>query len=291
LSPAVEIRLLVARELRRSVRSVKGIVLGLITLLGAVVTSVVVVWLEGLNREKVGADSTEAFTQMKREMIEKQTGDAGLASYMASMPVSLFTFLEVTIWLGPLLIALLGFDAISGELQHRSVRFWTVRSRRWSYYAGKLFGLWALVGLVTLVLNVIAGSVALVKGYVTVGQLLSWGTRFWLVALLIAGAWAAIGTFISSCFKQPILALLTTFVTFFVLWLVDIGGFIARTKATIDTGMTQQMSWYEYLYPNGYDTMLLSPQPGKVLTAAAILLAFVAASVAGGSYLFSKRDI
>ena len=46
------------------------------------------------------------------------------------------------------------------------------------------------------------------------------------------------------------------------------------------------MAWYEYLYPNGYDTMLLSPQPGKVLTAAGILLGFVAVVVAGGSFLF-----
>ena len=37
LSPATEIRLIAARELRRSVRSVKGIILGIITLLGAFV--------------------------------------------------------------------------------------------------------------------------------------------------------------------------------------------------------------------------------------------------------------
>jgi len=291
VSPAVEIRLLVSRELRRSVRSVKGIVLGIITLLGAVLTSIAVVWIEGANREKLGAGSTEAFIQMKREVIEKQTGDAGLASYMASMPWSLVTFLEVTIWLGPLLIALLGFDAIAGELQHKSVRFWTVRSRRWSFFAGKLLGLWALVGLVTLALNVIAGSVALAKGYVTVGQLLGWGTRFWLVGLVIAGAWAAIGTFVSSLFKQPMLSLLTTFATFFVLWLFGLGGFIARAKATYETGITQDMSWYEYLYPNAYDTMLLSPQPSKVLLATGILLGFVAFVIAAGSLLFSKRDI
>ena len=291
MSPAVEIRLLVSRELRRSVRSVKGIVLGIITLLGAILTSVAVVWIEGANREKLGAGSTEAFIQMKKEVIEKQTGDAGLASYMASMPWSLVTFLEVTIWLGPLLIALLGFDAIAGELQHKSVRFWTVRSRRWSFFAGKLLGLWALVGMVTLALNVIAGSVALAKGYVTVGQLLGWGTRFWLVGLVIAGAWAAIGTFVSSLFKQPMLSLMTTFATFFVLWLCGLGGFIARAKATYETGITQDMSWYEYLYPNAYDTMLLSPQPSRVLLATGILLGFVAFVIAAGSFLFSKRDI
>jgi ABC-type transport system involved in multi-copper enzyme maturation permease subunit len=291
VSPAVEIRLLVTRELRRSVRSVKGIVLGVITLVGAILTSLAVVWIEGVDREKMGAGSNDAFIEMKKQMIEKQTGDSGLASYMASMPWSLVTFLEVTIWLGPLLIALLGFDVIAGELQHKSVRFWAVRSRRWSYFAGKLVGLWSLVGLITLVLNLLVGMVALTRGYVSIGQFFLWVPRFWLVAFVIAGAWAAIATFLSSCFKQPMLALLTTFLTFFVLWLVGLGGFIARAKATYDTGMTQSMGWYEYLYPNGYDTMLLSPQPGKVLTAAGILLGFVAVVIAGGSFLFQKRDI
>src|SRR5579859_3411522 len=122
-----------AREVRRSVRSAKGIVLGIVTLIGALVTSLVCVWMESQQRALEHALTSEQFIELKRQLLEKQTGDAARAAYQATIPTSLLVFLEVTIWLGPLLIALLGFDVLSGDLQHRSVRFWTVRTRRWSY--------------------------------------------------------------------------------------------------------------------------------------------------------------
>jgi ABC-type transport system involved in multi-copper enzyme maturation permease subunit len=289
VSPATEVRLLVIRELGRSVRSLKGLILGIITLVGAVIASIALVWVEGESRARAGSE--DALREMRRAILEKQTGDAGLASYLAGMPESLRSFLDITIWLGPLLIALLGFDIIAGELQHKSVRFWTVRTRRGSYFAGKLLGLWALVGLITLALSLLVDIVALAKGYVGFGDLIRWGSRFYFTALIIAGAWAAIATFISSCFRQPIVALLTTFGTFFVLWIVHIAGVAVRAKELIETGTAPDMRWYEYLYPNAYEDLLLSPEPKKVFTAVAILLAFVVAAIAGGSLLFSKRDI
>jgi len=292
LSPALEIRLLVGREMRRCVRSAKGIALGLVTLLGAVVTSLLVTSIEGVDRSMAGG-STEQFMELKRQAIEHQTGNAALAAQAANMPVSLKAFLEVTVWLSPLLIALLGFDAVSGELQHRTVRFWTVRTRRSTYFVAKLLGLWGLVALVALAINAIAGGVALSKGYVTGGELLSWGLRFWLVAVVIAGAWAAIAIFISSCFRTPVVALLTTFATFFVLWVI---GFLFANISRAQTMLQSQaldvrMRWYEYLYPNAYESMLLSDEPHRPLLGAAILLGFVACMAAAGSMLFARRDV
>jgi ABC-type transport system involved in multi-copper enzyme maturation permease subunit len=291
LSPAAEVSLLVVRELRRSVRSVKGIILGLLTLVGAFVVSYVTVVLEGSNRAKVGATTNAAFVEFKRQAIEKATGDAKLAEYISSIPNSLLVFLEITVWLTPLLIALLGFDAVSSELQHRSVRFWAVRTRRGSYFAGKLLGSWALVAIILLVLNAVAGGFVVARGYATFGQLVTWGTRFWLIAVVIAGAWAAVATLISSLFRTPILSLLTTFATFFVLWLFGVVGWVERLREGAETGIAKDMSWYEYVYPNAYDTMLLSPETPKVLTALAVLLGFVALVTTGGSLLFARRDI
>jgi ABC-2 type transport system permease protein len=291
LSPVAEIQLLVVRELRRSVRSAKGIALGALTLLGALVASLVCVWLEGNDRAKGDAESTRAYIELKRQLLVQETGDVPLATYLASIPTSLLIFLKITVWLSPLLVALLGFDAVSGELQHRSIRFWTVRSRRWSYLAAKLLGLWALVGLVMLVLNLLAGTVALVRGYLTLADLVAWGARFWFVAFVIAGAWAAAATFISSCFRTPILALLTTFATFFVSWIAGAGGFISRQRHPTSGGIAGHMAWYEYFYPNAYDTLLLSPETSRVLTALGILVAFIGATLALGSLLFERRDI
>jgi ABC-type transport system involved in multi-copper enzyme maturation permease subunit len=294
LSPVAEIRLAVARDLGRSVRSAKGIALAVLTLLGAFVASLVSVWLEQADRARTNAASTEAYVELKRQLLVQATGDASFAAYLAGIPTSLLIFLKITVWFSPLLVALFGFDAISGDLQHRTIRFWTVRMRRSSYFTAKLLGLWLLVGLVTLVLNLLAGTVALARGYVTFGELIAWGARFWFVAFVIAGAWAAIATFISSCFKTPILALLTTFGTFFVLWILSAGGFIARQRHATDgapPALSTQMAWYEYLYPNAYDTLLLSSQATRVLTAVGVLAAFVGVMAVAGSLLFQQRDV
>jgi len=291
LSPAIEIRLLLARELRRSIRSGKGIALAALTLLGAFITSLICVSVEGSNRSQLGAASSQAYAELKREAIEKATGDPAFAAYISSIPSSLLAFLKVTVWLTPLLVALLGFDSISSELQQRTVRFWATRTRRWSYFAGKLLGLWTLVAALTFLLDSIAGMVVLTRGYVTLGELLTWGVRFWFVALAIAGAWAAIATLISSLFATPIVALLTTFAVFFLLWLAGVGGFIERLRDASTTGIAKDLSWYEYLYPNAYDTLLLSPQTSRVTTALGILIAFVVATVIAGSALYERRDL
>lgn len=279
------------RELTRSVRSVKGIAVAAITLLGAVATSFLVVFIQNSDMEKAG--SADAIAELRRQVIEKNTGNAALASYLAPMPEALSTFLDITVWLGPLLVALLGFDLIAGELQTKSVRYWAVRSRRASYFSGKLLGLWALVGLVTLVLDLIVNVVAVAKGVVTGHELFMWAPRSWLVAFLVAGAWASIATFISSCFRQPIVALLTTFGTFFVLWVVSAVGGALRVRDAILSHATSvgSMHWYEYLYPNNYKELLLAPDGKSVVTGLTLVVAYLVASIAGGSFLFRKRDI
>ena len=57
------------------------------------------------------------------------------------------------------------------------------------------------------------------------------------------------------------------------------------------TGVVKDMSWYEYFYPNAYDTLLLSPEMTRVLTALGILIAVIGVTTACGSLLFERRDI
>jgi ABC-type transport system involved in multi-copper enzyme maturation permease subunit len=228
---------------------------------------------------------------MKRQLIEKGTGDAALASSLAALPLSLLMFLKFTVWVGPLLVALMGFDTIAGDLHHRTVRYFTVRTRRWSYVAGKFFGLWAFVALATLVLDLICGGAVLVKGYLDAPSLVKWGFEFWLVSLPIASAWTAVAIFVSGQFRTPILALLTTFAVFFVMWIFGVVGFFNHVKDELSGGLTNTMHWYEYLYPNAYDTILLSTKPLEVARGAGILLGFSLGLTALGSYLFTRKDV
>jgi ABC-type transport system involved in multi-copper enzyme maturation permease subunit len=291
LSPAVEISLVFRRELRRNLRSAKGIALGVLTLLGAFVSALVCVSIEGSERAHAQAIDNEAYIAFKRTAIEAATGEPTVAAFIASAPSSLLLFLKINIWLAPLLVALLGFDAVAGELQHRTVRFWTLRTRRSSYFAGKLLGLWGVIALVTLAIHALADGVALARGYVGWGDVATWGVRFWLVGVAIAGAWVAIATILSASLRSPAAALLTTFAAFFMLWTAGVVGSIARVAKNVGSGAASPMRWFEYLYPNSYDTMLLSPQAAKVATGSGVLLAFVALAIVAGSALFEARDV
>jgi hypothetical protein len=51
------------------------------------------------------------------------------------------------------------------------------------------------------------------------------------------------------------------------------------------------MRWFEYLYPNSYDALLLSPDASKVLAGVAALLGFVALALVAGSAMFQARDV
>ncbi|HEX4512834.1 MAG TPA: ABC transporter permease subunit, partial [Polyangiaceae bacterium] len=200
MSPASEIALIAGRELKKSIRSVKGIILGILTLLGSLLAVLICIWIESNVRQDMGAESTQAYQDAYEQAAVKAGTDAGVAHYIAHMPLSLVTFLKVLVWIGPLLVALLGFDSVSGDMQHRSVRFWTVRSRRWSYLLGKFFGLWGIVSIVTLALTVLSSIAVLVRGYITIGDFFTWGLRCWVISAMIVGVWTAVATFISSRF-------------------------------------------------------------------------------------------
>lgn len=300
MSPAAEITLVAARELKKSIRSVKGIILGILTLLASFMAVLICIWIESGVRSKIGGGSTEAFQEAYEQAAVKAGSDPAVAHYMTHIPISLVAFLKVLVWIGPLLVALLGFDSIAGDLQHRGVRYWTVRTRRWSYLLGKFFGLWGIVSIVTLVLTVLSSIAVLIRGYITVGDFFSWGLRCWLVSALIVGTWTAVATFISSRFKTPLFALLTTFGAFFCMWLPGCIGVVVRwgtamqqsaENEAVARATVAQIRWYEYLYPNIYDDLLLSPKPLHVAEGVGACALYIVVFVGIATALFAKKDV
>ena len=302
MNPATEIVLTVQRELRKNVRSARGIVLGILTLILSGLAVALCIGLEKLERAAVGAASTEAFTAMKREAFEKATGDANLAATFATLPISLAAFFKFAVWIGPLIVVLLGFDTVAGDMQYKTVRYFTVRTRRWSYFAGKLLGLWAVVALATFALLFVCGLVTLAIGYVSIGPLVRWSLEFWVVSLPISLTWTAIAVFVSAQFRQSILALVTTAGIFFLSWSTNIVAFIqgiieafsAKSSgqgADVAAKIARGMRWYEYLYPNSYDALLLSPKPQDVVQAVGILMGFSLLLIGMGAFLFNRKEV
>ena len=176
-------------------------------------------------------------------------------------------------------VAIMGFDSISGERQHRSVRFWAVRSRRGSYFMAKFLGLTATVSLVFLIMHIVIWCVCMFGGAAPPASVLNWGVRFWLSSVPIVAAWSALATFLGSLFRTPIIALLVICSTTFVLFVIRLIGSAAKLPA---------ITW---VYPNKYDDLLLHPHPQTVAQGVGGLLAFCLVWTLLGTTLFAKRDV
>ena len=279
MSPLSEIRFVAQRELGKSFRSAKGIVLLVLSLLGGTAASLLLVKVQQLKREKMPDIDPESLRAMREEAATQIFGDPATGKSLSEAPEVLIAVLLLTIWLTPLVISLLSFDSVAGDLQHKAVRYWTLRTRRWSYFVGKWAGVFATISTMTFAMHALIWVVCILRGEAPAATALSWGVRFWLLTLPMSAAWCAIATFVSSLFKSPIIALLVTFATFFVLFMFWLVGGVTHATALM------------YVYPNFYEEMLVHPRLDRLMTGLACCLGMAALYVGAGSYLFTKRDV
>jgi ABC-type transport system involved in multi-copper enzyme maturation permease subunit len=287
VNAVAEIGLITGRELRKSFRSVKGIILAVLALLGGVGVTLIGVaisrYADQSAMEKKGIDA-EGLKQLKLQLYAEKFGEEQ-AKFLISVPDILILMFQVMVWLAPLLILLLGFDNLSGELQHRTVRFWTVRSRRWSFYASKVLGLFISNAVVWLVMTLGVGIWAAASGSAGAGAALGWGLRLWLTALPMNLVWAAYATLFSSQFKTPMLSLLGTLGAFFLVWLIyTINAVLVASGKTTFEG-------FMWLYPNYYDQYLLSPQFGRTMQGLLPCLGLSILFTGLGAWRFARRDV
>lgn len=273
-----EVGLVAAREIKKNLRSAKGLVMAVLSLLGGALTALLLVKLRSLDEAKI---DPEQLHKIQEELLTKKYGDPAMGHYLADAPPVLLGILVISVWLGPLLVVLLGFDALSGELQYKSVRYWTIRARRSAFYMGKWLGLWTVVMAITLFMHLIIWVITMAQSSsVLPSQALGWGLRFYAITIPIAAAWCGLAQLISSQFKTPIIALLVTCAVFGTMWLVDVIGELGDT-----------VHWLVYLYPNTYDAWLLSPKLDVVGKGVVVCLVFAAVSTVAGAFLFQRRDL
>lgn len=275
MSPLVETVIIFRRELRKNFRSAKGIALAVLTLL--VGSGIALAWAKfvGALLEAAGQQGTD---HIAAGALAAAYG-IETAEWLSKAPLVLLGLLQVTIWLTPLLVALMGFDSISGDLQHRTLRYWTLRSRRVSYFVAKWAGLWATVAAVCLLLDIVMWIVCISKDGVAAGTVFSWGLRFWAVSVPICAVWSAIAVVVSAVCRTPIVALLVTFVTFFSMWVASLVFGFLKVEPLV------------YLNPNFFDRLMVDPRPERFFGGVAACLAIAAVCVAGGTAILYRRDV
>jgi ABC-type transport system involved in multi-copper enzyme maturation permease subunit len=231
-------------------------------------------WMERMKREALPAGIEQA-----QEPIFEAAYGPETAKALAKCPYSLWLMLIATLWVAPMLVSLFDYDAISGEVQHRSVRFWTVRTRRSSYVVGKFLGAWLTVLAVTLGMNVIVWVTTVSLGQNSVADVVAWGLRFFAVTVPISGAWCGVAVLVGSLFRTPMMSLLAISAAFSALWILRVVAGVSERE------------WMAYAYPNFYDALLLSSEAGKIALGLAGTLAIAGLTTAAAAVLFEKRDV
>jgi Cu-processing system permease protein len=276
LNPLTEVQLVTGRELRKSLRSAKGALLAGMSVVGGTGVALLLAWVDRKRRAMSGPeiDFSAWQEQWLSQFYGAETGHA-----LATAPYALIVMLGITLWLSPLLIALMGFDSIAGELQYRTARYWVVRSRRTSFIVGKFLGSWTVLLAVLFGMNVIVwGATAAVAG-LPLGQVVGWGLRFFAVCVPITAAWCGIAVLVGSQVKTPMVALLLTCLTFFLLWFVHLAAALGGAD------------WVSYVYPNAYDRWFLSPKPMDLVRGLAGTGAIAVVATTAAALLFERRDL
>lgn len=283
---------MVQRELRKSFRSIKGIILSVLTIAGGGGLAMLFAQSDDVRQKKMHESdiAPETLIEFKSKLFGWYFMDQKTGEHLSRAPGLIFFLFAVSLVLMPAVVLLLGFDSVSADRQHKTVRYWTIRSRRSSYIIGKWVGLWMTCSIVALGMHALIWIIAAARGEAPFAEIVSWGFRFWAASLPILGMWCAVSVFISSLMKIPILALLTTAGTFFMWWLVYI-IFWSRGHNDVQTLTFMDPSPVCFLFPNFYDRFLLSPQVGQFMTGLAVCFGFAAALLAASSQLFAKRDV
>jgi ABC-type transport system involved in multi-copper enzyme maturation permease subunit len=271
-----EVGLVLMRELFRSLRSAKGIVLGLMTVIGGVGTTLIGLYVQAKMYQSMGSQSGR---MARRSGLELAYGK-DIAEALSPAPEVMLAMFSSTLTLSALLAAFVGYDAISSELQYRAVRYSTVRARRDNFVIGKFLGAFCVASLMTFTIHAISWILLIVQSDTPIDVTLGMGPKLWLLTLPISFAWCALVAFASSIVKTPILALLATILTMLVTWMCyGVGRAFDKYE------------WLSWVHPGGYDRLLLDPDPMKLVQGLGASFAWAAVFIAGAIFVTTKRDV
>lgn len=276
-----EVGLVAQRELYRNLRSTKGLAMAAIFLLCGVIPSLIDVLTQ---REAAGLGMDAFPDEAKREfllkVLESRYGSADIARHIAEAPFVLHTLFAGTMTFLPFFILPIGFDQLAGEIQHRTIRYSAGRADRASIVVGKALGIWGVIATMVLVLHLAVWTIAMAKGGLGLGPVLSWGGRFYLFCVIAAAAYVGYASLMSSLFRTPIVALF-----------VGAGGGLTIALANFILGLFEKTEAVTWIFPNHYEKLIVSPDPARMLGAMALLLGWGGLCVAASTLIVRRRDI
>jgi ABC-type transport system involved in multi-copper enzyme maturation permease subunit len=275
---ARDVGIVAQRELMRNLRSTKGIAMFALFFLGGLLPAVI-----RLMARKLAGDTPEAVGQALFEgYLGKRFSSETTVHYLSNAPQTIYFLFEGTLTFLPLLVLVVGFDQIAGEIQHRTLRYSAGRATRPSLVLGKAIGIWGVVAVMISVLHITVWVVALIQGGqgASAGAVVSWGARVLLFSVVGASAYVGFASLMSSLFRTPIVVLFVGAGVGFAIWLSNkILGFFPSTE---------KITW---IFPNRYEQLLFEPDALTVLGGIGLFIAWGALCIAASSLIVSRRDV
>ncbi|MFO0557790.1 MAG: ABC transporter permease subunit [Polyangiales bacterium] len=280
-----EVLLTFARELKRTLRSAKGIGGLVLFLLGG--AGVAITLFSALDRAHYWDANGEARAAVRRPVLEAMyegvTGKDAIVEYLIKAPEPILAFYQLAAFFLAMLTLVWGFDAIAGDVQYRTIRYVTLRAHRPSLVLGRWLALWVSGLAVTLVVSLILWAGLAIKGIFPTADVVHYGMRTWIATGTLGAWYAALTIFASTLYRTPVVALITAngIVTllFFLRHLSGASWAPEWLKATHDA------------FPGSWDDRLLGPNFAHWGAGTGVCLLWTAVALVAASAVLSKRDV
>lgn len=258
-------------ELRRAIRSPRTLVLVLLYLFFSALTLIAISFLVSSVADAASAQATaqgmsedaqsQAGSEAKVKLLAWLFGDdTALAEALALIPIVIPLVFKITLLFLPAYTALMGFDQLSGEIEHRSIRYLAVRARRSSILLGKFAAqATVLVSLILIVDGLTFAAAKVMNPEFEFSLLLPSLLRFWVAATIYSLAYVALTSLCSSLFSLPAVSLIFNLLALFGFWLVEMVGSWISGVAKLEGTDPNVVSHIKWLSPMAYSDALLHP--------------------------------
>ncbi len=143
----------------------------------------------------------------------------GTVIFDPTMPPLAVTVLEITSFMLPLLILVVGYNRIAEDIETRYTRYILQRVHRESYLAGKIIGHTFVCLVAVIVVQVLWMLVAQQQELYGADRLFGSVPRVWIGMIVFVGVYSAYTMMVSAVFGRPTVALMLGTMILYAIWL------------------------------------------------------------------------
>jgi ABC-type transport system involved in multi-copper enzyme maturation permease subunit len=295
-----EIRVIWRGELQRALRSGWAAALAVLFLVGQGLLLAVVGFLSSGAAKMTGPAGAggDTLAQKKALLTFFSSYSEATIDSIARLPTVLLVAFSATTLVAPLLIALMGFDQLAGEVAPKSMRYLIVRARRTSIVTGKyLTQLTVLLVLLALCVVAMVGTARYLDADFGWTDTFGWGLKLVLALGVVGVTYAALTTLCSAVAGSGALALFLNIGVLFGLWLVSLLANRVRLPDTVGavgleaTKEESVLAYLRYLAPSEFEHRLLSPDALEYGIGVLAYLGFAAIFLSLARLALQQRDL